>query len=53
VTGPKAPADLGSRRDDDREVGLALLRERRRKGDEDRVGVAEHVVVRRRAEAFL
>ena len=34
---------------DDREVGLALLRERRRQGDQDRVGVAQHVVVGRRA----
>ena len=37
--------------EDDREVRLALLRERRRERDEDRVDIAEHVVVGRGAEA--
>ncbi len=50
---PQALSDLGSRRDDDREIRLALLRERRREGDEDRVRVAQDVVVGRRGEAAL
>ena len=37
VPGAQAPADLGAASSDDREVGLALLRERRRERDEDRV----------------
>ena len=42
--------DLLGRRVQDREVGLALLRERRRQRDQDRVGVAQLVVVGRRAQ---
>ena len=45
--------DLLGRRAHDREVGLALLRERRRQRDQDRVGLAQLVVVGRRAQAAL
>ena len=44
------PADLGAGVEDDREVRLALLRERRRERDQDRVDIAEDVVVGRGAE---
>ena len=49
----EARRDLLGRRTDDREVGLALLRERRRQRDQDRVGLAQLVVVGRGAQAAL
>ena len=45
--------DLGRGRDEDPEVGLALLRERCRERDEDRVGLAHLVVVGRRGDEAL
>ena len=53
MPGPQPAADLGGGVEHDREVGLALLRERRRQRDQDRVRVAEHVVVRRGGEAAV
>src|SRR5919109_3554317 len=46
-------ADLLGCRDQDREIGLALLRERGRQRDQDRVGVPKLVVLHRRANASL
>ena len=46
----KARGDLLRRRDEDPQIGLALARERRRERDEDRVGVAQLVVVGRRGD---
>ncbi len=53
LTGLQPLCDVPDRARDDREVRLALLRQRRRERDQDRVGVAELVVVRRRADPPL
>ena len=50
VTRSEPPADLPRGAQDDREIGLALPGERGRECDQDRVGVAEDVVVGRRGE---
>ena len=42
--------DLAGCRQEDRQVGLALTRQRSGEGDEDRIRVAELVVVGRRAD---
>ena len=49
----EAGRDLSGRRPNDREVGLALLGERGRQSDQDRVRLAQLVVVGRRAQASL
>ena len=49
----QALGDLGCGTEQDRQVGLALARERRRQRDQDRVRGAERVVVRRRDEPVV
>ena len=53
VAGPQALGDSFDGVDEDRDVGLALLRERCGQGDDDRVGVAKRVVVGGRRDAAL
>jgi hypothetical protein len=53
VARTQALRDAGGGGADDAEVRLALLRERRRQRDEDRVALAELVVVGRRAHAVV
>jgi hypothetical protein len=50
LPGLQARRDLSSGVEHDREVGLALWGERRRESDQDRVGVAQVVVVARRLQ---
>ena len=50
VSGAEPGRDLLGGRDEDAQVGLALARERRRESHEDRVDVAEPVVVRGRGD---
>ena len=53
MTGSQALGDVRTRRAEDAEVRLALRRERGRERDQDRVALAELVVVGRRAQAVL
>ena len=53
VARPEPCRDLARCAEDDREVGLSLAGERRRQRDQDRAGVAEHVVVGCGAQAAL